>query len=133
MIDLLNIGFYLLIFLPGFIFVQVIERHLLREKKPQFEKTIEIVLWSVLIWMISFSIPFWRLFYSERDLLLNEFTKFLATDSQQEKMFNEIKHLVPSVSKFFTLFFFSVCGWVFVLANLWGLIRKQRIVDALFK
>ena len=88
MIDLLDIGFYLLIFLPGFIFVQVIERHLLREKKPQFEKTIEIVLWSVLIWMVSLSIPIWWPFYSERELLLNEITKFFSTDSQQEKVFN---------------------------------------------
>lgn len=57
--DALKIGVYVLLVLPGFILVQTREYHLLREKRSQFEKTLEIVLWSSAIWIIACASPFW--------------------------------------------------------------------------
>jgi hypothetical protein len=58
-LDPLKLGLFVLLFLPGFIFVETCEHHLLRERKPQFEKTFEILLWSAFIWLIAFAVPVW--------------------------------------------------------------------------
>ena len=55
--DPLKIGLYVLLLLPGFIFVQVLEFHLLREEKPQFEKTLEIILASAFLWVVAVAVP----------------------------------------------------------------------------
>jgi hypothetical protein len=57
--DALKIGVYVLLVLPGFILVQTREYHLLREKGSQFEKTLEIILWSAAIWIIACASPIW--------------------------------------------------------------------------
>ena len=57
MLDNFKIGLVVVLLLPGFIFIQVQEHHLLREKKPQFEKTLEIVLISCLIWIVALGCP----------------------------------------------------------------------------
>src|SRR6059058_3249949 len=55
--DAIKSGFYILLLLPGFIFVQTRDYHLLREAKGQFEKTLEIILWSAIIWVGTCTFP----------------------------------------------------------------------------
>ena len=47
MLENIKLGLLVVALLPGFIFVQAREHHLLREKRPQFEKTLEIILDSL--------------------------------------------------------------------------------------
>jgi hypothetical protein len=122
--DALKIGMYVLLVLPGFILVQTREYHLLREKRSQFEKTLEIVLWSAAIWIIACASPLWCPSYS-RSLALRE-TRAALQDSTGGISLDWPKLLTTDAA----LFFASVCLWSFVGANLWGILRKTPYVDA---
>jgi Family of unknown function (DUF6338) len=132
MFEPMNLGLYLLFFVPGFIFIQTIERHLVREKKPQFEKTIEIFLWSAFIWMIAIYVPLWVPFGSARENFLLSVREYLIPDLCELNHKVKIHNLLNNINNGIA-FFFTVCLWTFVIANIWGVIRKQKIVDALIK
>ena len=132
MIEFWNIGFYLLFFLPGFIFVQVVERHLLRENKPQFEKTIEIFLWSAFLWMIAIGVPAWSPFSYARESFLNSVREYITSmDAIPEVRTIIIRDLVDNLYNGI-IFFFTVCSWSFIVANIWGMLRKSRRIGAFF-
>jgi Family of unknown function (DUF6338) len=122
--DALKFGVYVLLVLPGFILVQTREYHLLREKRSQFEKTLEIVLWSAAIWIIACASPIW-LPSNPRVLALGEARASLQ-DSAGDVSVDWPKLLTTDAA----LFFASVCFWSFVGANLWGIFRKDPRVDA---
>ena len=122
--DALKIGVYVLLVLPGFIFVQTREYHLLREKRSQFEKTLEIVLWSAAIWTIACASPIWWP-SNPRYLALCE-AKSSLQDSAGDVRLDWPKLLTTDAA----LFFASVCLWSFAGANFWGIFRKTRYVDA---
>jgi hypothetical protein len=121
--DPLKLGLYVLLLLPGFIFVQVREYHLLREKRSQFEKSLDILLWSAAIWMVACTIPFWWPWSASRVLALGEAKLALQNASS------------PPWLKIFTtdsaLFFGTVSAWSFVIANAWGMVRKAKRTDAI--
>jgi len=120
--DPLKLGLYVLLVLPGFIFVQVREYHLLREKQSQFEKSLNIILWSAAIWMVACTIPVWWPWGDSRILALSEAKKALQHASS------------PDWLGVFTadaaLFFGTVAGWSFLIANIWGMARKAKRSDA---
>jgi hypothetical protein len=122
--DSLKIGLYVLLALPGFVLVQTREYHLLREKRSQFEKTLEIVLWSAAIWIIACASPIWWPF-KLRALALCE-AKEALQHSAGEVTFDWPKLLTTDAAWFFA----SVCLWSFLGANLWGILRKTPRVDA---
>lgn len=121
--DPFKLGLYVLLLLPGFIFVQVREYYLLREKRSQFEKTLDIILWSAALWMAACTLPLWWPWASSRTAALGEVKAALQNST------------APNWSTAFTsdsaVFFGTVSGWSFVLANAWGIVRKRRIADAL--
>lgn len=121
--DPLKLGLYVILLLPGFIFVQVREYHLLREKRSQFEKSLDILLWSAAIWMAACTVPFWWPWNASRSLALSEVKIALQNAAS------------PDWLKVFTTdsarFFATVAGWSFVVANAWGLLRKGKIADAI--
>jgi len=122
--DALKIGVYVLLVLPGFILVQTREYHLLREKRSQFEKTLEIVLWSAAIWSIACASPIW--WPSDPRVLALCEAKAAMQDSASGVSLDWPKLLTADAA----LFFASVCLWSFLGANLWGILRKTRYVDA---
>lgn len=122
--DALKFGVYVLLVLPGFILVQTREYHLLREKRSQFEKTLEIVLWSAAIWAIACASPIWWP-SNPRGLALCE-ARAALQDTAGSVSFDWPKLLTKEAA----LFFASVCLWSFVGANVWGILRKTPRVDA---
>src|SRR5581483_205545 len=120
--DPLKLGLYVLLLLPGFIFVQVREYHLLREKRSQFEKSLDIILWSAAIWMVACTVPVWWPWSASRTLALDEAKRALQNASS------------PSWFSIFTadaaMFFGTGAGWSFVVANAWGIVRKAKGIDA---
>jgi hypothetical protein len=122
--DALKFGVYVLLVLPGFILVQTREYHLLREKRSQFEKTLEIVLWSAAIWAIACASPIWWP-SNPRSLALCE-ARAALQDTAGSVSFDWPKLLTKEAA----LFFASVCLWSFVGANVWGILRKTPRVDA---
>ncbi len=129
MLDPIKLGTYILFFIPGFIFVQTIEHHLLREKKPQFEKTLEIILWSAAIWTISVIFPIWWPWHSARGELVNGINAVIQNDPKLENIFSKIIELNRSSIRYF----FTVCIWSFIIANLLGWVRKEKYLDAIIK
>lgn len=122
--DPLQLGIYILLLLPGFIWVQTFEHHLLREKKEQFVKTLEIILFSALIWIVAYALPFWWPYSDLRKAVLNSVIIALKSGRSVPAEWN------PNAV---VGFFLTVCGWTFVVANIWGILRKDRRVDARIK
>jgi hypothetical protein len=123
--DALKIGFYVILLLPGFIFVQTREYHLLRERRPQFEKTLDIVLWSAAVWILACALPIWWPCKPSRTGALLEAAASLR---YSEKTANVDWQKLLTVDS--AVFFGVVCLWTFIAANLWGIIRKSRYGDA---
>lgn len=125
MLDPIKIGIYILLFIPGFIYVQVTEHHLLREKKSELEKTLEIVLYSTLIWLVALTIPFWFGWEGSRQVILAQISSQMAHKCDLIK-------IVPSVlehPRHAGKFFLSVCLWTFAIANAFGALRKYKWID----
>lgn len=119
----LKVGLIAILLLPGFIFVQIIERHLLREKKPQFEKSLEIFLSSILIWIIfaifPYTIPCTNL---QNDLFAAILNSLKADEYSIKKMLTDYKSLPYD----FAIYFIAICIWAFLLGNVWGIFRKWQ-------
>jgi hypothetical protein len=122
--DALKIGTYILLILPGFIWVQTREYHLLREKRSQFEKTLEIILWSAAIWIIACASPYWFPTDS-RNVALYE-ARGALQDSGTRVSLDWPRLLTTDAAAVFA----TVCFYSFLGANLWGILRKTRYVDA---
>jgi len=126
--DPIRWGLYVLLLLPGFIFVQTRDGHLLREKRSQFEKTFEILLGSVVIWMIACVIPWpWFSFGHRRPALEQARSAFRYFAQGAGPDWPE---LLTTDS---ALFFGAVCLWAFLAASAWGYWRKKRGVDGLIR
>ena len=127
------VGIYALLLIPGFIWVQVYEHYLLREKKEQFVKTLEIVLWSALIWAFA-------LYLSVAFHPTNWFTKAITTvmpsfsggklivesiveTAKGNNGFSKMAVSLEDVANFYV----GVCLWSFLGANLWSLLRRTNI------
>lgn len=122
--DVLKVGFYILLFLPGFIFVQSRDYHLLRESKGQLEKTLEVVLWSAALWFVACTVP---VFYWEgpRERTLARVQAVLQSDTPSATPL-----MTAVINRDGAWFLLRVCVASWALANLWGLLRKARRVDA---
>ncbi len=129
MFDLFKIGVYILLFVPGYIFVQTKDHHLLREKKPQFEKTLEIVLWTAIIWVVAFSVPSWSWCTGSRDAICSVINGSIAKKDGLAYLPVEIMRHGRSSG----LLFLCVCFWSFFMSNIWGWARKKTWIDSYVK
>ncbi len=121
----LKLGIFILLLVPGFIFVQILEFHLLREKRSQFEKSLEIVLYGALIWIVACAFPIWWPSGRSRSVALAEALAVFQYSSPGAN--SDWLTLLTSDS---IRFFLTVCLWSFLCANLWGVFRKYPSVDA---
>jgi len=128
LLEPLNIGIYILLFIPGFIFVQTKDYHLLREKKPQFEKTLEIILWSAVIWLVAIASPYIPFGMVARASLIKGVETFLTENNNNSWLI-----VVFSQGKSSATFFLSVCLSSFIIANIWGIVRKSNFIDGIIK
>ncbi len=128
MFEPLKIGIYILLFIPGFIFVQTREHHLLREKIPQFEKTLNIILWSTILWVISISFPYIPFANDAREIIFNSIYKLFV-----ENKLNELPINLFEIRQSVLVFFLSVCFWTFILANIFGILRKWKLYNGIIK
>jgi hypothetical protein len=121
--DPLKFGLYALLLLPGFIFVQTRDYHLLREQRSQFEKTLDIILCSAAIWIIASVSPVWlpcgarRLAFCQATVALRNSANGLAWSNFLTTAWGE--------------YYASVCVATFLPANIWGMIRKTAPLDTL--
>lgn len=126
--DPLQLGLYVLLLLPGFIFVQIREYHLLREKRSQFEKTLEIILWSAAIWILACGSPVWVPFGEWRTSTLAE-----ASIAVQSPDVGTSPVWSALLTRKAAGFYVTVCLWSALAANGWGIARKSPLVDAVIR
>jgi hypothetical protein len=124
----LEAGAYVLLLLPGFIFVQTRDYHLLRENKGQLEKTLEIILFSAFIWLISATLPGEFFFFGCRKVTLSALSDAASTFDGNPMQSARIFLFGASA-----WFFLIVCFYSFLVANSWGMLRKLNRVDAYIK
>ncbi len=122
--DPIKFGLYIIILIPGYIFVQIKEHHLLREKRSQFEKTLDIILLSAIIWMIVFIVPYFPL---ANDSILKMQKIIGAIDNNNFK--NIYLSFVKERNALISIFIYT-CLYTFLLANLYGYLRKSRKIDS---
>jgi|SRR5208283_2638638 len=115
-----KLGLYVLLLLPGFILVQTREYYLLRENRSQFEKTLDMILWSAAIWIIACSVRIWWPWPIDRNVALAGVGAAFKHSSNGSNP-DWVEILTPSAG----IFFGTVCFWAFVVANIWGLFRKS--------
>jgi hypothetical protein len=127
--DVFKVGIYILLFIPGFIFVQTKDHHLLREKKPQFEKGLEIILWSAIVWVAAFSLPSCGWFTGARDNLCSAISRSISSESSMDELPVEIIKNGASSA----YLFLWVCFWSFAISTSWGYARKTKWVDSYIK
>lgn len=124
----LDIGTAILALIPGFIFIEIIERHLLREAKPQFQKLLQILLASAFLWILTFW-SFW-LFSEIPDSVIESAAILFKTEASKDALPTiEIKKQAWSLVGHATGLFFSACMISVLLANLIGVIRKYELID----
>lgn len=128
MVDPLKLGLYVLLLLPGLIFVQIIEYHLLREKKPQFERILDIILWSAIIWVVACASPLWP-FCSARNEALHTIENAFKYAEKNDISLSAIEIFNASSVRFFV----TVSVLSFFAANVWGIVRRGYLVDRLFR
>ncbi len=133
MLDPLKLGLYILLFIPGFIFVQTKDYHLLREKKPQLQKTLEIVLMSAAIWLIFITTPI--LIKKHIPVLGNvarsEVIKAIENAFKQDKKIPSLTNEILKIRSSAAWFFVTVNFWSFISAFVWGILRKTNKIDGI--
>jgi hypothetical protein len=123
-IDIVQIVIFLLAFVPGFIFIQTIDHHLVKGEKSQFEKTIQILLASTIIWLISLFIPIFPI-QNEKIKIIN-YIKNNLQDNIEVKVIT--KGLIIYFEDIIKIYIF-LCLYTFIFANLWGIIRRNNRID----
>lgn len=113
-------GFYVLLLIPGFIWVQVFEHHLLREKKEQFVKTMEVVLWSGMFWAGALILP-----CEPSETLRKSLVYGVRTGKILASLMVHPREMINV--------FVAVTLVALVMANIWALTRKSLWLNALLK
>ncbi|MEW6775673.1 MAG: DUF6338 family protein [Bdellovibrionota bacterium] len=114
-----KLGLYVLALVPGYLFVQIKNHHLLREERSQFATSLEVIFASAIIWVIACLIPPVCLFYADpADLIRLARDAFAA---QAESMSGEWERLLKEGG----LLILLICGWTFLFANIWGKLRQS--------
>jgi len=127
--DPIQIGIFILAFVPGYIFIQTLDHHLLKGEKTQFEKTVQILLASTVIWLLALVCPFLVPVQNEKAILLDIIKKSI-TEAQVN---TDLKAaLMDNAGKAATLFI-TVCIYSFVFANLWGILRRTFLLDRIVR
>ena len=120
-VDVIKALSFLLVFVPGYIFIHTLDYHLLKGEKSQFEKTVQAILSSAMIWTLFIIFPFQPL------------------NDKKESIVNLVLLLLKSPENKFTLpllldrledglvLFVLLCVYSFVLATAYAIFRKFRL------
>lgn len=123
----LNTILLILLYVPGYIFIQTVDYFLLKREKSQFEKTIQGLLASVVIFVL-FILNNYQPFNSEKKTIID---LFLLKIQQPNNVY-----IIPCIVEkmnYFGIFFILLCIYSFVLAFLYSIIRKTKFISTLIQ
>jgi len=128
-LDPIKLGVFILAFVPGFIYIQVVDHYLLKSEKTQFEKTFQIILASTLIWLGALAFPYLFPAIGARNQILDIAKKLLIEQRDWNQFFTKLLQNTESL----IVLFFTVCLWSFIISNLWGMFRRIRPIDRVIR
>jgi hypothetical protein len=118
---------FILVFVPGYIFIHILDYHLVKGEKSQFEKTVQGLLVSTIIWPIMMFFPYIPFVMEHRKIVIDYLKDAFIT-----KQLNG-NYETESIVNSFIFLYLIVCGYVFVLGNIWGWIRRHKTIDDWFR
>ena len=101
----LNTLLIIILYVPGYIFIQTVDYFLLKREKSQFEKTIQGLLASAVIFVLFILVDYQPL-NSEKRAIIN---LFLLKIKQPENIY-----IIPCIiekTKYFCIFFLLLCSY----------------------
>lgn len=114
---------FVLVFVPGYIFIHTLDYHLLKGEKSQFEKTIQAVISSVILWTLFILFPFQPL-NDQKQYIINTFFSIIEDPNNKKTisiLFQKINYSL--------ILFGLLCVYSFIFAFLYGILRKTRIIS----
>ena len=123
----LNTLLIIILYVPGYIFIQTVDYFLLKREKSQFEKTIQGLLASAVIFVLFILVDYQPL-NSEKRAIIN---LFLLKIKQPENIY-----IIPCIiekTKYFCIFFLLLCSYSFIFACLYSIIRKTMVVSKIIQ
>jgi len=118
----LNTVFLILFFVPGYIYIQTVDHFLLKRDKTQFEKTIQGLIASMMIWILFYLIR-WQPLNNEKEAVINLIILRIQTPNNPYVIEYLIKKL-PYIAGLFLL----LCFYSFIAASVFATIRKTKLV-----
>ncbi|MGI5172838.1 hypothetical protein H0R92_04455 [Treponema sp. OMZ 840] len=119
----LNTLLIVLLYAPGYIFIQTVDYFLLKREKSQFEKTIQGLLASAVIFVVFILCDF-QILNTEKKAIIN---LFLLKIKHPENVY--IIPVIIEKFKYLGIFFLLLCLYSFVLACIYSIIRKTAFVS----
>lgn len=118
----LNTVFIIAFFIPGYIFIQTKDYFLLKREKTQFEKTIQGLIASVVIWFLFYLIKLQPL-NSEKESIIKLFILF---------KFEKNEYVLPCLInkfKYIAILILLVCSYSFIFSCIISIIRKTNLIS----
>jgi hypothetical protein len=118
---------FILVFVPGYIFIHILDYHLVKGEKSQFEKTVQGILASTIIWVIFLFIPIFPFIDIKRKLVINFIFEVFVDNKAIDK--GSLSSIINA-----GLFLYSLVLIVSAIAgNIWGWVRRRRRIDDYFR
>jgi hypothetical protein len=119
---------FILVFVPGYIFISICDYHLAKGEKSQFEKTVRVLLVSTVIWVLALVCPYLPFISTKKDIILSYILNIFS-HRQIPQSGEDIKNIVM-VSLYV---YIAVCVYSFILANIWGVLRRLNPIEYCFQ
>ena len=120
----LNTIFIIAFFIPGYIFIHTKDYFLLKCEKSQFEKTIQGLIASLVIWGVFLLIKH-QPFNEQKEAIINVFILFKFKNNEIAK-----EYLIQNRQIIIKLLLL-VCLYSFFLAIIYSLVRKNILISNL--
>ena len=119
---------FILVFVPGYFFVHFVDYYLLKGRKSQFEKTVQGIFASTVIWAVFLALPTLPPVAVHRDMALGFVAEMVIGNNEAGG-----ENLGPAVRSALMLYFLVL--FVSIAAgNLWGLARRKiERIDWVFR
>jgi hypothetical protein len=118
---------FILVLVPGYIFIHILDYHLVKGMKSQFEKTVQGIFASTIIWVIFLFVPTIPLVETKRKIVFDYISGLFVTNKAVD---NESIGPVINAGLFL---YFSVIIISVIAGNIWGWIRRRKYADDFFR
>jgi hypothetical protein len=128
-INPIQVAVFILAFVPGYIFVHTLDYHLLKGEKSQFEKTVQVLLASTIIWLIALLFPFLFPVENKKEMIIYLISDLIKYSRSKEIINSEIIDYSGDAIYVFIV----ICFYSFILSNVLAILRRCKIIDLIIR